>query len=128
MAVIPVELAGRSYKVHVGSGLLADLPAHCGKLLRKERVQIVTDSNVARHWREPVQASLVAGGLEPRWLVLDPGETAKSWQGLAHGRDGAHDGRRGLRRRRTRGVLCRERKTLREKIRPGLPEQTPGRI
>jgi 3-dehydroquinate synthase len=84
MAVIPVELAGRSYQVRVGSGLLADLPAQCGQLLRKRRVPIVTDSNVARHWREPVEAALVAGELEPRWLVLDPGEAAKSWQGLAH--------------------------------------------
>ena len=46
MAVIPVELAGRSYQVRVGSGLLADLPAQCGKLLRKERVPIVTDAGV----------------------------------------------------------------------------------
>ena len=84
MAVIPVELAGRSYEVRVGGGLLADLPAHCGKLLRKERVPVVTDANVARHWREPVEAALLAAGKEPRWLVLDPGESAKSWQGLAH--------------------------------------------
>jgi len=83
MAVIPVELAGRSYEVRVGSGLLDDLPAHCGKLLRKERVPIVTDANVARHWREPVEAGLLAAGYQPRWLVLDPGEGAKSWQGLA---------------------------------------------
>jgi 3-dehydroquinate synthase len=83
MAVIPVELAGRPYQVCVGSGLLADLPAHAEHLLRKERVPIVTDANVARHWREPVEAALLADGRQPRWLVLDPGEGAKSWQGLA---------------------------------------------
>jgi 3-dehydroquinate synthase len=83
MAVIPVELAGRSYPVHVGSGLLGDLPAHAGKLLRKERVPVVTDANVARQWREPVEAALVAAGHRPQWLVLDPGEGAKSWQELA---------------------------------------------
>jgi 3-dehydroquinate synthase len=82
MAVIPVELAGRSYEVRVGSGLLADLPAQCGKLLRKARVPVVTDGNVAAHWRAAVDASLAAGGFEPRWLVLDPGEGAKSWTGL----------------------------------------------
>ena len=79
MAVILVELAGRSYEVRVGGGLLADLPAQCGKLLRKERVPIVTDANVARHWRETVEGALAAAGFEPRWLVLDPGEGAKSW-------------------------------------------------
>jgi 3-dehydroquinate synthase len=83
MAVIPVDLAGRSYEVRVGKGLLADLAAQCGPLLRKERVPIITDANVAEHWREAVETALLASGHEPRWLVLDPGEAAKSWQGLA---------------------------------------------
>jgi 3-dehydroquinate synthase len=82
MAVIPVELAGRSYEVRVGGGLLADLPAQCGARLRKQRVPIVTDSNVAAHWRAPVDQALQTGGFEPRWLVLDPGEGAKTWSGL----------------------------------------------
>jgi 3-dehydroquinate synthase len=82
MAVIPVALAGRAYEVRVDSGLLADLPAQCGPLLRKERVPIVTDANVARHWQEPVAEALLAAGHEPRWLVIEPGEGAKSWQGL----------------------------------------------
>jgi len=79
MAMIPVELAGRAYEVRVGSGLLADLPAQCGKLLRKKRVPIVTDANVAAHWRATVDGALNGAGFEPRWLVLDPGEGAKSW-------------------------------------------------
>jgi 3-dehydroquinate synthase len=82
MAVIPVELAGRSYEVRVGSGLLADVANQCGALLRKPRVPIVTDSNVANAWRETVDASLQAAGKEPRWLVLEPGERSKSWDGL----------------------------------------------
>ena len=48
MAVIPVELAGRSYEVRVGSGLLADVR---GPVRRRccasARVPIVTDANVA---------------------------------------------------------------------------------
>lgn len=79
MAVIPVELAGRSYEVRVGGGLLADLPAQCGKLLRKRTVPVVTDSNVAAQWRETVETALTGAGFEPRWLTLDPGEGAKSW-------------------------------------------------
>ena len=82
MAVIRVELAGRSYEVRVGGGLLADLPAQCGTLLRKRRVPIVTDANVAANWRETVQQSLESAGFEPQWLILDPGEGAKSWGGL----------------------------------------------
>jgi 3-dehydroquinate synthase len=79
MAVIPVELAGRSYEVRVGNGLLTDLPAQCGGLLRKPRVPIVTDANVAGHWRGPVESALASAGFEPRFLVLEPGEGAKSW-------------------------------------------------
>src|SRR5690606_26552740 len=79
MAVIPVELAGRSYEVRVGSGLLTDLAGQCGPLLRKKRVPIVTDNNVERHWRETADGSLAAAGFEPRWMILEPGEGAKSW-------------------------------------------------
>jgi len=82
MPVIPVELAGRPYEVRVGSGLLADLPGQCGALLRKQRVPLVTDANVARAWQAPVAEALAAAGHEPRWLVLEPGEGAKSWAGL----------------------------------------------
>ena len=83
MPVIPVSLAGRPYEVRVDGGLLADLPAQCGALLRKTRVPIVTDANVAGLWRETVDAALTGAGFEPRWIVLDPGEGAKSWASLA---------------------------------------------
>ena len=79
MAVVPVELAGRSYEVRVGQGLLADVAAQCGPLLRKTRVPIVTDTHVAEHWRATVDDALTAAAFEPRWLVLAPGEGAKSW-------------------------------------------------
>jgi len=83
MAVIPVALAGRSYEVRVGPGLLPDLAAQCGGLLRKARVPIVTDANVHRLWGAVVEEALRAAGKEPRWLVHGPGEQAKSWEGLA---------------------------------------------
>ena len=82
MAVIPVELAGRSYEVRIAHGLLGNLAAECGELLRKEIVPIVSDANVAAHWREAVEASLAQAGKRAEWLVIDPGERAKSWSGL----------------------------------------------
>ncbi|MEO0062703.1 MAG: hypothetical protein RLZZ08_1263 [Pseudomonadota bacterium] len=83
MAVIPVSLAGRPYEVRVGAGLLSDLPAQCGPLLRKKRVPIITDANVAGQWRAVVDTALTGAGFEPRWLVLDAGEQTKSWAVLA---------------------------------------------
>ena len=79
MSVTRVELAGRSYEVRVAGGLLADVANQCGPLLRKTRVPVVTDANVARYWRDTVDESLRAAGHEPEFLVLDPGEGAKSW-------------------------------------------------
>jgi len=97
MAVIPVELAGRSYEVRVGEGLLRDVARECGKLLRKKRVPIVTDENVVERWGGTVGGALAAAGFEPRWHVLRAGEGSKSWQGLAETGDGllAEEGERG---------------------------------
>ncbi len=82
MSVTRVELAGRSYEVRVAGGLLADVAGQCAGLLRKKRVPIITDANVADKWQCTVAASLVAAGHEPRFLVLDPGEGSKSWESL----------------------------------------------
>ena len=82
MAVTRVELAGRSYDVHVGKGLIGNMAELCGPLLRKQAVPIVTDGNVQRNWREPVETALRAAGFEPHFHVLQPGESAKSWSGL----------------------------------------------
>jgi len=65
--------------VRVEPGLLADLPAQCGPLLRKKRVPIVTDANVHAAWGATVQDALTGAGFEPRWMILPAGEGTKSW-------------------------------------------------
>ncbi|MEP5939193.1 MAG: 3-dehydroquinate synthase [Erythrobacter sp.] len=82
MAVIPVALAGREYEVRIARGLLNNLVAECGPLLRKKSVPIVTDSNVASHWRDMVAKVLSDAGHEAVWHTVAPGEGAKSWTGL----------------------------------------------
>ena len=84
MSVTRVELAGRAYEVRVESGLLADAAQHCAPFLRKTAVPIITDENVAQHWKGPVAKSLADAGYEPHFLVLEPGEAAKSWIVLEH--------------------------------------------
>ena len=83
MAVIPVDLAGRSYEVRIGSGLLAELAEHCRGRLRKHGVPIITDANVHAAWGEVVDHALRAAGHEPHWRILPPGEQSKSWDELA---------------------------------------------
>ncbi|MBS0253770.1 MAG: 3-dehydroquinate synthase [Proteobacteria bacterium] len=80
---VPVALAGRPYEVRIGSGLLASLAEQCGARLRKQVVPVVTDANVHARWGAMVEASLGAAGHTAAWLVLEPGEAAKSWSGLA---------------------------------------------
>ncbi len=82
MAVIDVALANHRYDVRIGHGLIQRLGEECGPFLRKQTVPIVTDSHVAKHWRDAVDASLAAVDKAPSWHVIDPGEGAKSWQGL----------------------------------------------
>ncbi|MBX7541795.1 3-dehydroquinate synthase [Qipengyuania sphaerica] len=83
MAVIPVELAGRSYEVRVERGLLADIAGQAAPFLRKARVPIVADANARAHWGAVVEQSLEAAGKEPRWYEVAPGEGSKSWESLA---------------------------------------------
>ncbi|MEP3759620.1 MAG: hypothetical protein ABJM62_08580, partial [Marinomonas sp.] len=82
MAVIPVALAGREYEVRIGSGLLTNCAEEAAAFLRKDIVPVVTDSNVALHWRSAVEASLAKAGKTAVWHVVEPGEGAKSWSGL----------------------------------------------
>jgi 3-dehydroquinate synthase len=83
MAVIPVDIAGRPYEVHVGVGLLPDLVSHCRGRLRKRGVPIVTDSRVHAAWGGIVESALRESGHEPQWRILPPGEQSKSWDELA---------------------------------------------
>ena len=83
MAVIPVDLAGRSYEVRIGTGLLAELVSHCQGRLRKRGVPIITDANVHAAWGEVVDHALRDAGHEPHWRILPAGEASKSWDELA---------------------------------------------
>ena len=83
MAVIDVALAGRSYEVRVGHGLLRRVAEEAAPFLRKASVPIVADANARRHWGAAIEQSLRAAGKEPRWYDVAPGEGSKSWDSLA---------------------------------------------
>lgn len=88
MALIPVELGARAYRVHVGDRLLEGIGDLAGDVLHSYRaggrpVPVVVDGNARRLHGERLAAGLAAAGLEPSWYDITPGEAAKSWQGLA---------------------------------------------
>nr|WP_298895963.1 3-dehydroquinate synthase [uncultured Altererythrobacter sp.] len=82
MAVIPVQLAGRSYNVLVEHGLLDDAANAASAFLRKETVPIVADANAKAHHGERLEAALAAAGRKAAWFEVASGEASKSWQGL----------------------------------------------
>ncbi len=82
MAVIPVALAGRSYDVHVGHGLLPRLADLAGSLLRKQAVPIVADKAARAHWGNVVDTALADAGKAAHWYDVAPGEGSKSWTEL----------------------------------------------
>ena len=78
---IAVALGARSYDIHVGPGLIDQAGALLAPLARG-LLPVITDRNVAARHLQPLMASLGAAGLEPREIVLDPGEGTKSFDGL----------------------------------------------
>ena len=77
--IVPVDLGARSYQVRIGQGLLADIGAHINPLLRRKRVAIVTDENVAAQHLPAVLAALTDAGIAANALTLPAGESTKGW-------------------------------------------------
>ncbi len=83
MAVVPVSLAGRSYEVNVGRGLLDDAARHAAPFIRKQSVAVVADVNARALHGERLERSLLAAGNSVAWYDVAPGESSKSWDSLA---------------------------------------------
>ncbi len=79
METVHVGLEGRAYDIHIGPGLLAQSGALIKPLLKRPRVAIVTDENVARLHLDNLKNGLQVSGIESVSLVLPAGESTKSW-------------------------------------------------
>ncbi|MDE2500292.1 MAG: 3-dehydroquinate synthase [Alphaproteobacteria bacterium] len=78
---ITVKLDARSYDIHVGAGVAAN----AGKLLLPYAhgpVPVVTDANVAGLHLDSFADSLKSAGIDARPIVLDAGESTKSFRWL----------------------------------------------
>ena len=82
MAIVPVELAGRSYEVHIARDLLSKTAELAAPFLRKDSVAIVADVNAKKHWGAVLEASLKAAGKTAAWYEVQSGEASKSWASL----------------------------------------------
>ena len=79
---VTVELAGRSYEIVIGRGLIGEAGSRIAALSRGARVAIVTDETVAGLHLAALEASLDQAGISHSAIVLPPGETTKSWAHL----------------------------------------------
>jgi 3-dehydroquinate synthase len=80
---VRVDLPGREYEIVIGPGVLADAGALMRPLLRRARVAVVTDANVAALHLPALRGALEAEGIAVEALVLPPGEATKGWAELA---------------------------------------------
>ncbi|MGR3436416.1 MAG: 3-dehydroquinate synthase [Shimia sp.] len=78
-STVPVALPGRPYDVIVGGGLIAGAGGAIAPLLRRPRVAVVTDANVAALHLAPFEAAMSGAGIEVVALTLPPGEATKAW-------------------------------------------------
>ncbi len=80
MKTVHVPLPGRAYDILIGQGLLGQAGAHIAPLLRRPRVAVLTDENVAALHLETLRDGLAAEGIEMVALALPAGESTKGWE------------------------------------------------
>jgi 3-dehydroquinate synthase len=76
-----VELAERSYPIHIGAGLIARrdlITAH----LKQKRAAVITNTTIERLYLGPLLEALGAAGVQTVPVVLPDGEAHKDWQTL----------------------------------------------
>lgn len=80
--IVHVPLGNRAYDVHIGPDLLARSGTLIAPLLRRPRVAVITDENVAALHLDALREGLASAGITMEALALPPGEATKSWPHL----------------------------------------------
>ena len=86
--VVPVELAGRSYDILVGPGLIAGAGAELARRFPGARYAVITDETVAERHLDTLAASLTDADLAFSSIDVTPGEGSKSFETLESVVDG----------------------------------------
>lgn len=80
---VRVELAGRSYDVLIGEGLLDRAGALAAPLLKRKRVAVVGDARVLALHGDRLAAALSVAGISSSIVSVPPGEESKQFSELA---------------------------------------------
>jgi len=79
LKTVPVDLGDRSYDIHIGVGIVAQMGTLVGPILRSKRAIIITDENVAKLHLDAAEKSLAASGIKSDAVILPAGEATKSF-------------------------------------------------
>ncbi len=79
---VNVDLGDRSYDIEIAPGLLADAGRLVAPLLRRKKVAVVTDENVAALHLADLKIGMQDADIECVSLALPAGEATKSWANL----------------------------------------------
>ncbi|MDQ7070808.1 MAG: 3-dehydroquinate synthase [Rhodobacterales bacterium] len=77
--IVHVNLAERSYDIHIGPGLLERSGALIAPLLERPKVAVVTDENVAELHLTTLRNGLLENNITMSHIVLPAGESTKAW-------------------------------------------------
>ncbi len=77
---VHVPLGDRAYDIRIGQGLLETAGVEIAPLLRRPRVAVVSDENVAALHLATLKSGLASEGIEMTSLVLPAGESTKGWE------------------------------------------------
>ena len=82
----------RPYRVYIGTKLLGGIGEQVAKLVTGRKACVISDSNVAAFYLEPVRESMVRAGFDVIDAIIEPGERSKDigvakelWGALAEG-------------------------------------------
>ncbi len=78
MQTVEVELAERSYPVHIGDGLIGRAGALLASRLPLPRAIVVTNPVVASHWLAPLRSSFASAGIDSSVIIVADGEQQKT--------------------------------------------------
>ena len=81
MEALRVALAGRSYPIHIGAGMLDDAALYAPHVA-SGRVAIVTNAVVAPLYLDRVARALAKAGAVTTQIIVEDGEQAKDWRML----------------------------------------------
>ncbi|TBW40421.1 3-dehydroquinate synthase [Siculibacillus lacustris] len=86
--VVPVALGSRAYEIVIGADLIAAAGAELARRFPGARYAVITDETVAEHHLDRFTAGLADADLGYSTIVVQPGESSKSFETLASVVDG----------------------------------------